>query len=63
MTDWFVSYTAYDAEFNPMKHGVQILPFDSAMSASDVLAAIDKQLCADFDINPNYLQYNAFNRV
>lgn len=63
MTDWFVSYTAYDAEFNPMKHGTQIKEFDSSLSASEVLAEIDKQLCVDFDIDPEYLQYNAFNRV
>ena len=63
MTDWFVSYTAYDADFNPMNHGILIESFDSATPASQVLKAIDKKLCAEYDINPEYLQYNAFNRV
>ncbi|MBJ8823595.1 hypothetical protein [Citrobacter europaeus] len=63
MTDWFVSYTAYDEDFNPMKHGTVIEKYDTSMRPEDVLAAIDKQLCAALDINPEYLQYNAFNKV
>jgi hypothetical protein len=63
MTDWFVSYTVYDADFNPQKHGTQIKAYPATMPASEILAAIDKQLCADYDLNPEYLQYNAFNRV
>lgn len=63
MIDWFVSYTAYDADFNPHKHGTVIEKFPSSMEASEVLRNIDRQLCTDLDINPNYLQYNAFNKV
>jgi len=63
MNEWFACFEFYDEDGNSILKGSIVKSYDSSMRGSDVLKALEDEVCEYHGKSHESLHFKAFNRV